>query len=152
MLLSLAQMNFNRRGSKKRDDALECAVKAVPIFKQLGDAKFEALTHLTLARIYYKKHDVSASVNSANQAVAIFQEIGDKIGEGEAWHTIGSSNVQAFRVAEALEVSAKAATLYQEAGNKKMYAKEQHALADWNLKRNDINNGLVAAREAYKTF
>jgi tetratricopeptide (TPR) repeat protein/acyl carrier protein len=152
MLLSLAQMNFNRRGSKKREDALDCALKAAPIFKQIGDAKFEAMTHLTLARIYYKKHNVQASIKSANEAIAMFQSIGDKIGEGEACHTVGSANVQGYKVAEGLEFSAKAASLYQEAGNLKMYAREQHALADWNLKRNDVVSGLAAAKEAYRTF
>merc|ERR1719456_1765893 len=109
-------MNFNRRGKAKREDALKAALQAAPLFKQIGDSQLEAVTHLTLARIYYKKHEVQASVNSANEAIAIYQSLGDKIGEGQAWHSIGAAKVQAYKVAEALEVSAKAAALYQDAG------------------------------------
>jgi len=131
---------------------LQSALAAAPLLKALGNLQLEALTYLTLSRIYYKKHDVQASVNSANQAIAIYHSIGDKTGEGECWHSIGSGYVQAYKIAEAIKVSSKAAALYKECGNRKMYARELHILADWNMKRNDHVNALAAAKEAHEIF
>eukprot|EP00913_Durusdinium_trenchii_P015998 g15035.t1 len=44
MLLCLAEINHDKRGRKKRQEALETAAEALRIFSEVQDRKFEALT------------------------------------------------------------------------------------------------------------
>lgn len=151
MQLSVAEINYDKRGKEKRDEALQSALAAVQLCKDVpkGDAKLEGMCNLALARIHYKKIDAPATIAAAKAAITAYQAAGDKRGEAEAWHTIGSANNQSFKLTEAIEMSEKAAALFKECGAKQMYARECHVMATQHLKRSDVVKALASAKECH---
>merc|ERR1719453_2154414 len=55
MLLSLAEIKFNKHGSRGRDEALVYATDAVKIFREVGDGKMQGQSLMVLSNVHISR-------------------------------------------------------------------------------------------------
>jgi tetratricopeptide (TPR) repeat protein len=153
MLLAMAEINSDCRGSAKRDEGLEQATEALELFRRLGDKKLEANTLLTLCSIHLKRRpDKMAgaveAVTCASEALKLARSIGDKHGEASALHAYAASNVQVALLdpgcclstlffdptfEDGFNAAREALRIWEEIGNKSQESYELQCLAQWQL-------------------
>ncbi|CAE7030061.1 unnamed protein product [Symbiodinium natans] len=162
MLLSLAEVNTERRGYKNRQEARIWANEALDIFRMSGDKKMEAYTLICLLNINMKwRGDKSISCQEGLDcgllARSIFRSIGDRRGEGLAMHGVAVAHVRADINDVVLQgatggwpaAAAEAAKLFRDSGYLKMEAFEQVCVAQWTLGINP-RKAMKLAEEAMK--
>eukprot|EP00434_Breviolum_minutum_P022994 symbB.v1.2.020285.t1/scaffold1678.1/size106249/1 len=145
MLLSLAEVNTERRGYKNREEARVWANEALAMFRKDGDKKMEAYTLICLLNINMKwrgdkKISSQDGLDCALAARNIFKAIGDRRGEGLALHGVAVAQVRA-EVNEVIlqggsgweSASAEAVRLFQESGQRRMEAFEKVCVAQWTM-------------------
>jgi len=149
MLLSLAEVNTERRGYKNREDAKSYAMEALEIFRKEGDRKFQAYSLICLLNINMKwRGDKSvscqAALDAALEARSLMKAIGDRRGEALACHGIAVSQIRAEVNGAVIRGSPggweaaadESVQLFREAKQHKMEAFEKVCIAQWNLGRN----------------
>merc|ERR1712176_240991 len=119
MLLSVAEVNGDRRGPKNREIALEAAMEARTIFQDIGNTKMEASSLLEQANVLLAKNKgvgpgAEEALQPVNEALALFRKAGDKKGEAKE--------------------------LFKEVGDKKLEALELQCIAEWNLLEGNVED------------
>jgi len=163
LLLSVAEVNSERMGLKKREEALTMASDAAKLFKAQQDLKMEAQALLVVMSCQLRRRDDRKEGNSegmatAKQALALFKQVDDRRGQGAALHGIALACVRCGLLdipvptdlpggAGWLGVAKEAVRTFQEAKLRKMEAFERICLAQWLIADNP-RKGLRAAEEA----
>jgi len=158
LLLSVAEVNAERRGHKNREDALLSATQAQAMFHKQGDKKMEALAKLTLANVHLKRKgektkSAEEAVSAANAARSLFKEVGDKRGEAMAVHSVAAAHVKARMAGKELApggwlaAAQEAAQLFQELRLRRLEAWERSCIAQWTAEENP-RKALRLAKEA----
>jgi len=137
MMLSIAEVNYDKRGSTNRELARGSAKEALAQFKDQSDKRMEAATLLVLCNITMKdktgskeQHGQEASVY-AQQAVKLHRSLGDRRQEALALHNMAAAFMAMRDVERALKVSKEALRIFRELGDKKLEAYELQCVALW---------------------
>ncbi|CAE8620239.1 unnamed protein product [Polarella glacialis] len=152
MLLSLAELNCNHRGSKKRDESLNAADEARLLFKECEDPRMEARAYLVASKALYKKHRVSDAKRAGEEAIRLFQAANDGLGEARSWLALAAADALDGRHDDALRSLRKARKLAQACGHQELQGKLLHSAASWLLEKGDSKAALAAARESVAAF
>lgn len=137
MLLSIAEVNYDKRGSKNREVARESALQALSIFKKESDTKMEAATLMVLCNITMKDKKGSKEAHGqqaceyAKQAWELFRKIRDRKQEALSLHNLAAAFVAMRDISRALKASNMALNLFRELGDKKLEAYELQCAALW---------------------
>jgi len=152
MLLSLAEIYFDKKSSKRKETSVQTAQEALDIFKELGDESMEASATCSLAATYFKMDKNTEAVSLFTEALATYQRLGDKRGQARALHSlagvISQGPVQAAKYLQGVQYVKEALSLFRELGSKKMIAQELLFLAKWYLTTDKPRDALKASREA----
>lgn len=162
LLLSIAEVNTERRGNKNREEAKELAWQALKLFEEEGDRAMEASARLALLNINIKwKGDRMASSHEGLEhgkvARTLFKSLGDKRGEALTLHGIAVIHIRAEMFGIVLAGSpggwqascTESARLFKECKNFKMYAFEKVCIAQWTV-GTDALRARELAEEAMK--
>lgn len=147
MLLAIAVVNTERRGTKNRLEAKTFAEESLRIFRSQGDASMEAHARLVLLNIGMKLREsvqetCQAGVEHGIAARALFKSCGNKRNEGLALHGIALIHVRATIRGDCVirgfpggwqAASAEAVRCFREARCFKMLAFQKVCIAQWNL-------------------
>jgi len=155
MLLTLTELNADRRGSKKREIARETGIEARAIFQDLKDSRMEAAVLLAMATIYDKQGKFQEALQTSNDALAIYRTLGDRTGEAKALHALAVSHGNAGKVRDAIKASSKALAIFKEVGARRFEAAEYLAIAKWCTLDRDWKQVLdraLSARVVYEEF
>jgi len=150
MLLSLAEMNMDRRGRKKRVEALEQCLKALKLFQEQKAEKYEVLTELILTNLYFKLEQPKKAQQAADAAAALASRQGVLL--GKVLHAAALALAAKHSYGEAAAKAGEARFVYQEEGDQKMEAAELVSVAQWSLKASKPFQALKAAEEALQIF
>jgi len=152
MLLSLAEINHDKRGRKKRQEALETAAEALRIFAQIDDKKFEALTLIISGMAHYKFFMYDLMLEEAQQSLAIAEQLGDKFLTAKAQNLTGLALSSQRKIDEAMERGRAALALWRELGMKRQEAIQTHAMAGWLLYSRWPKKALALAEQTLLTL
>lgn len=72
------------------DIAIKRLQRALTYWESASHPRWQARTHLELARVYLAKGDENSSLGSARSAVRHYREVGDKVGEAKARSLLSS--------------------------------------------------------------
>lgn len=160
MMSALADINTDKRGSKKRQEALATALEAREMFKEIGDRKMEASTLIQISNVYIKYCDKGQAgkasreaIKYATEALGVFKEIGDRKGEGTALHNIAVGKLFAdspFK--DCVKIAKEALQVFRDIGCKKFEAAELHSIADWHTRKGFFKQSIPWAKEALALF
>merc|ERR1719150_1498522 len=99
-MLATAEVNTDKRGSKKRDEALKMAKETQVIFRDLNDKKMEAAATAAVANILVKKCDRCAgpkiakeAAKEAGEAIRLYRDLGDRKAEAMAMFMLFSAKM-----------------------------------------------------------
>lgn len=151
MLLSIAEVNYDQRGSENRELARASATEALAMFKTQCDKKMEGVTLMVLCNITMKDKKGSKETHGALacsyalQALQLYRSIPDKKQEALALHNLAAAHVATRDLQGALKASKEALRLFRELGDKKLEAFELQCLALW---QSDSQAALVSAEAA----
>lgn len=109
---------FEQQDLKSHQLAREKFLTAIPLFREVGDKKGEALSLLLVGRISDDLGDVRNSLDYYNQALPIFQSISDKYWEATLLNNIGLAYSVLNEYEKSLESLKKSLTIKQEIGDK----------------------------------
>eukprot|EP00913_Durusdinium_trenchii_P003740 g3462.t1 len=138
MMLSLAEINTDRRGTRKREESLQMGLQALEIFKELDNKRLQ-VSALPWAEIVATKY--------AQEALALARSlqgdpVQDKLYEASALHN----------VADGLKAAKEALAIFRQLGLKKFQAAQLHSIADWHQRRGIGKQGLPYAEESLQIF
>eukprot|EP00931_Biecheleriopsis_adriatica_P088418 TRINITY_DN62746_c0_g1_i1.p1 TRINITY_DN62746_c0_g1~~TRINITY_DN62746_c0_g1_i1.p1 ORF type:complete len:834 (+),score=260.19 TRINITY_DN62746_c0_g1_i1:94-2595(+) len=162
MLLSLAEVNAERRGNKNREEARERAFKALDIFRKEDNKKLQGYTLICLLNICVKwrgdkRTSTQEGLDYCLEARSLFKSINDKRGEAMALHGIAIAQVRADMHSLFIQgtpggwaaASFEAAELFRESRYLKMEAFEKVCLAQWTMGANP-RKAMKMAEEALR--
>eukprot|EP00747_Dinoflagellata_sp_TGD_P165251 gnl/TRDRNA2_/TRDRNA2_186294_c0_seq1.p1 gnl/TRDRNA2_/TRDRNA2_186294_c0~~gnl/TRDRNA2_/TRDRNA2_186294_c0_seq1.p1 ORF type:complete len:802 (-),score=253.78 gnl/TRDRNA2_/TRDRNA2_186294_c0_seq1:129-2534(-) len=152
MLMSLCEINTDRRGSKKREEALVQGTEARQIFRETGDVKGEADTLLALVSVLSKQNKAKETMMAANDALKMFRQLKDRKGEAKALHALAIAHSMSGRIEDVLFNRRKAKQIFNELGLKRLEAAELHSIAQWNLMKGSVKDSVTDAEEALAIF
>eukprot|EP00434_Breviolum_minutum_P023399 symbB.v1.2.020642.t1/scaffold1750.1/size103142/2 len=143
-------MNMDRRGRKKRVEALEQCLKALKLFQEQKAEKYEVLTELILTNLYFKLEQPKKAQQAADAAAALASRQG--VLRGKVLHAAALALAAQHSYGEAAAKAGEARQVYQEEGDQKMEAAELVSVAQWSLKASKPFQALKAAEEALQIF
>lgn len=152
MLLSLAEINHDKRGRKKRQEALETAAEALRIFVEINDRKFEVLTLIVTGMAHYKFFMYDAMLEEAQRSLDIAEQLGDKFLTAKAQNLTGLAFSSQRKIDEAMERGRAALALWRELGMKRQEAIQTHAMAGWLLYSRWPKKALALAEQTLQTL
>jgi len=148
MLLSMAEANQSLRNTSRRLQALECALDAADIAKDIGDQKLEALAMMTVSTVNALKKDFKAQKRAVALAIELFKAVGDRRSEAHAFYNLGSADINSGRIEEGMRSKNKALKIFLELGDIRLAAGTWVSQAEWLLEKEDWKGSLHAANEA----
>jgi len=152
MLLSLAQLNNDKRGPKKRALAFDWATQAEKLLRLAKDDKLMFQATLCLSNIHFSNNVPKKALEKAQQAVHIAIRCGEKESHASALYMVAMSLGLDRNLKLGLEAHMEALNIYRDTGNKKMQAFELFHIADWQIKRQRPREALPPAQEALALF
>jgi len=157
LLLSAAEVNCDRRGNKKREEALEAARQALGLFRDQRDRRQEGAAMLVILALHYRRRldndeKGRAMLELGKETQVLFQGLEDRKGEAQALHWIAVAYTFMDAFQDAICAAKKAKSLFREAGNRMLEAHEAHFIAVWYLGEQDPQQALPAAHEALQLF
>ncbi|GLI01810.1 SARP family transcriptional regulator [Phytohabitans aurantiacus] len=102
-----------------RDEAETHLLRALDLYRDLGDGCGQARTHLNLAVICERRGEHHAALRHAEQAAGMFQHAGDRSGQADACNAVGWYQAHIGSPQDALAHCQEALRLYQSAGDEK---------------------------------
>ena len=151
MLLSMAEVHFQRGTPEHRRQAEQSALEALGLFRQTGEGRLEAQALLLLAHVHGRDGSPEA-VAEARQAQGYFRGLGDEGGEARALHALGFALRGRRALDEAVAASKGALALLRGLKRTRLAALELHTLATWSLAAERPAAALQAAAEAQRLF
>jgi len=149
MLLSLAEMNMDRRGPKKRQEALESCRRALAIFQEQRATKYEVMAQLILTNLYFKLEQPLKAQQASEEALS---KAASPRSVGKALHAAALALAAMGRYGAAAAKAAEAAAVFQKEGDQKMQASQLVSVAQWSLKAADFFAALKSSEEALRIF
>lgn len=159
MFLSIAEVNYDKRGSKNRERAMQAAAKALAILEDHKDVKTEADVCLLLCNITIKgkkgpKEEYGQrALSYGKRALDLYRTIKDHKQEALSWHNMAAAFIAMRDLELGLKASKEALRLFRKVGDKKLEAFELHCAALWQSERQPeaavvvAEEALVVARE-----
>ena len=98
--------------------AIECGRKLLVLFRDCGEKNKEAMTSLTLARLYQKQNKYGKAKELYLNALSITTETGDKRGEGLSYADLGNVFINVGDYVKAKRYLEKALLIQKEIGDK----------------------------------
>lgn len=152
MLLAYAEINGDRRGSKKREKAYDALQEALEIFSAIDDQKYYGQALIELSNIEAKQGKPKDSIATAKEAVEVFKKIGDTKFEAKAIATYSCALARGGDFGGALREGKKALDLEQRLGNKRNQGMGYHHNGSYALFRGDAQTALGDAMVARSLF
>eukprot|EP00435_Cladocopium_sp_Y103_P070734 s1182_g35.t3 len=149
MLLSLAEMNMDRRGRKKREEALESCQRALAIFQEQRATKYEVMAQLILTNLYFKLEQPLKAQQASEVALSMASS---PRSVGKALHAQALALAAMGRYGTAAAKAAEAGAVFRQEGDRKMQASQLVSVAQWSLKASDFFAALKASEEALRIF
>mmetsp|Transcript_112879 Transcript_112879/g.319298 ORF Transcript_112879/g.319298 Transcript_112879/m.319298 type:complete len:788 (-) Transcript_112879:76-2439(-) len=148
MLLCLAELNGERRGSRKRTQAERWANQALAIFRRLGEKTLEAAALNQLGAINRKENDLDGAREMSNEALAVAQEAKDSRSQALSLHGLALAQALSSMHEEAIKTMEAALPLVRDLGLKKMEAAALCQLSQWNGSLGRPQEALSLAQKA----
>eukprot|EP00930_Biecheleria_cincta_P057998 TRINITY_DN43865_c0_g1_i1.p1 TRINITY_DN43865_c0_g1~~TRINITY_DN43865_c0_g1_i1.p1 ORF type:complete len:860 (+),score=224.71 TRINITY_DN43865_c0_g1_i1:49-2628(+) len=157
MLLMLANLNYDKRGSNNRERAMQWALESRRLFAETGNYKFEAQSLLAIINCIMKQRgDRRRAAEETQQLVAaavpLFRAAGDFRGEGAAMHCLACARSLMHAWEAAASAGRIAADLFRKAEVPKLVAFELHCVACWLLLDDDAEQAIEVAEESYDLY
>ncbi|CAJ1330632.1 unnamed protein product [Effrenium voratum] len=165
MMLSLAEINTDRRGTRKREESLQMGLEALEIFQELGDKRLQVSALQHLSNVHIKFCDKGCAGKSGREATRYAQEalalartlegnpLQDKLFEASALHNVAVGKwYSECPFKDGLKPAKEALQIFKELGLKKFQAAQLHSIADWHQRRGIGKQGLPFAEESLKIF
>eukprot|EP00931_Biecheleriopsis_adriatica_P086245 TRINITY_DN60957_c0_g1_i1.p1 TRINITY_DN60957_c0_g1~~TRINITY_DN60957_c0_g1_i1.p1 ORF type:complete len:836 (+),score=247.31 TRINITY_DN60957_c0_g1_i1:337-2508(+) len=152
MLLALADINHDKRGRQKRQEALELAQEAAAIFREVEDRKSEACTLLVSAMAHYKFLMYDDMLRESQEALEILEELGDKFWQARAHTTVGLAESSQRRLEVAMEHGKAALALWRELGLTRCEAMQRHSMSGWLVVSRQMKQALALSEETVEIF
>jgi len=152
MQLALAEINFSKKGSKKRTEAFQQVSEACKLYSQVSDNKMLACAQLLLVNLHHRLGDPNQTLQAATLALTLHRSIGDKKGVGKSLHAVALARVAAGAHENGLQAAKEALAIFRDLGLKKMEAFELSVIARWQLDRGRPQEGLTSALNALNIF
>eukprot|EP00440_Ansanella_granifera_P024325 gb/GFBE01026423.1/.p1 GENE.gb/GFBE01026423.1/~~gb/GFBE01026423.1/.p1 ORF type:complete len:777 (+),score=240.65 gb/GFBE01026423.1/:1-2331(+) len=165
MMLSLAEINTDRRGTRKREESLVMGSEALEIFREAGWKKMQVVALQHLSNVHIKFCDKGMSGKSGREATKFAQEalsiartlqedpMLDRLFEASALHNIAIGKwYSECPFKDGLKPAKEALAIFKELGLKKFQAAQLHSIADWHQRKGIGKQGLQYAQEALELF
>eukprot|EP00930_Biecheleria_cincta_P054877 TRINITY_DN41269_c0_g1_i1.p1 TRINITY_DN41269_c0_g1~~TRINITY_DN41269_c0_g1_i1.p1 ORF type:complete len:795 (+),score=212.72 TRINITY_DN41269_c0_g1_i1:60-2387(+) len=163
MMLSLAEINTDRRGTRKREESLQMGLEALEIFRELDEKKFMVASLQHLSNVHIKFCDKGCAGKSgkeatkfAQQALALARQLKeprDRLYEASALHNVGVGKwYSEAPFKDGLKPAKEALQIFKEMGLKRFQAAQLHSIADWHQRRGIGKQGIPYAQEAMEIF
>jgi hypothetical protein len=152
MLLSLAEANYDCRGAKYREAALNDAATALDMFRSQQDKTMEGMALLVLMNIQMKMKSDAQALRTAGEALEIFAFSGDKKSQALAMHGKAAVSVRCGAFEEGVKLALGAVQLFRESGLRKLEAFEMHCIANWHLKEEKAEDAISWAEKSMDVF
>eukprot|EP00440_Ansanella_granifera_P022091 gb/GFBE01023993.1/.p1 GENE.gb/GFBE01023993.1/~~gb/GFBE01023993.1/.p1 ORF type:complete len:818 (+),score=261.25 gb/GFBE01023993.1/:1-2454(+) len=152
MMLSLAEINADKRGRKNRSESLEVAAQALQIFRDIEDRKSEAATLLVMATAHYKFFMYDDMLQEAQEALEILEELGDMFYKGKALNMVGLALSSFRRIEPAMEKGKAAMAIWRELGLKRQEGIQSHIMAGWLLGAREPKKALALCEQTMELF
>jgi len=150
MLLSLAEVNYSKRGEKTRQEAEALATEGLKLARELGDKRLEAVAQALLASIGLAGSTLASE--HAKLAHSAYRKIGDKRGEAKALHLLGASIVKKGKLEEGVDLCLEAAARFREVGARKLEAFEYFVISQFFLSKSMGREAAEYAEDALAIF
>ncbi|CAJ1344828.1 unnamed protein product, partial [Effrenium voratum] len=156
MLLLLAHINLDKRGSRNRERAKEWALRARQLFAEREETKLEAQALLALVNVVLKdRRDCFAAAEETKQlvgaAVPLLRSVKDVAGEGVAMHGLACARALVGSSEGAAEAGREALELFRQAKQRRFEAFELHCIAVWLINK-DSDGAIEAAEESLEIY
>lgn len=157
VMLILARVNADKRGSKNREQALNWALQARSIARDLRDSSLEAEALLVQAKVILKQRgDRRKAVKQIQELMAtalpLLRSIGDLRGQAIAHHDLACAQALLALDGTSLENTLREAyaaqQLFHKANIPQLEAFELHCIAVWHMMDEDPKSAAEAAQKA----
>lgn len=165
MMLSLAEINTDRRGTRKREESASMGLEALEIFRELGEKRFQVACLQHLSNVHIKFCDKGCAGKSGREATRYAQEalaiartlqddpVQDKLYEASALHNVAVGKWYCeMPFKDGLKAAKEGLQIFRELGLKKFQAAQLHSIADWHQRRGMGKDGFPFAKEALEIF
>ncbi|CAK8989139.1 unnamed protein product [Durusdinium trenchii] len=165
MMLSLAEINTDRRGTRKREESLQMGLQALEIFKELDNKRLQVSALQHLSNVHIKFCDKGCAGKSGREATKYAQEalalarslqgdpVQDKLYEASALHNVAVGKwYSECPFKDGLKAAKEALAIFRQLGLKKFQAAQLHSIADWHQRRGIGKQGLPYAEESLQIF
>jgi len=157
LLLGLAEVSSDRRGQKKREEALRFVGQARTMAIDEADVGLQASTLATMARIFVKyKGDRKAcgkeAYRLASQALQLYQQTKDVRGQAIAEHWCAFACGHLGELAEAIQHLGEAVSFWRQSQDAIMEAAELIFMGEWLLHGGQPQQAVVAVERALACF
>lgn len=148
MLLAIAEINHQKRGHKKREEALLAVQDAIELYEDAEDRVMEAKAWLTLSRLQYKRQDAQDSVRASKKAIELYKRLGDRLGEAKAMMQMAYSYDLGEAFQDQMQVSQEAVELLREVDAPGLAAQLLQNMAIWCIRRGKAKEAVAWVHEA----
>eukprot|EP00931_Biecheleriopsis_adriatica_P095068 TRINITY_DN686_c0_g1_i1.p1 TRINITY_DN686_c0_g1~~TRINITY_DN686_c0_g1_i1.p1 ORF type:complete len:859 (-),score=289.57 TRINITY_DN686_c0_g1_i1:46-2574(-) len=152
MLLASGEVNYNKRGGKKRAEAMEDLGKAQVLAKQAGDSRLEGNILFVKSNAYVKLRMNDESFAHAQEALALYESTADNKGKGKAMHMMGLAQILAEDFEEGIKTAEAALEIFRENKLRKLEAFELFIISHYFLTRKMGREALPYAEDALELF
>lgn len=152
LLLAAGEINYNKRGGKKRAEAFEDLKKARSLAKEAGDKKVEATAIFVQANAAIKLRQNDDSYAFAQESYKLYEEAADKKGQGKALHIMALAQVLAEDFDDGIKTAEQALAIFKELELRKLEAFELFIIAHYYLTRKMGREAIPYAEDALELF
>lgn len=147
MLLAIAEINHQKRGHKKREEALLAVQDAIELYEDAEDRAMEAKAWVTLSRLQFKRQDAQDSVKAARKAVELYKQLGDRIGEAKAMMQMAYSYDLGESFQDQMQISQEALELLRDVDAPALAAQLLQSMASWCMRRGKAKEAVAWIHE-----
>ncbi|CAJ1392033.1 unnamed protein product [Effrenium voratum] len=155
LLLAAGEINYNKRGGKKRVEAFEDLKKAKNLASEAGDKKVEATAVFVQANAAIKLRANDDAYRFAQESYKLYEEADDKKGMGKALHIMALAQVLAEDFEDGIKTAEQALAIFKELALRKLEAFEPWELfiiAHYYLTRKMGREAIPFAEDALELF
>lgn len=151
-LLVTTELNSDRRGSKKRAQALVSGHEALSLFRSIGDKEFEIITLLEIGNTFYKLKMADETRNCAREAYQVALQLKDRKSEALALHALGLSYLLGPKkeIDVAIAKAKEAAAIFHAIGARRLEASALRAIANWHIAEEKPKKAMSMAEESIR--
>ncbi|CAE8620932.1 unnamed protein product [Polarella glacialis] len=152
MMLAVAEVNYNKRGGKKRREAMELLAQARVLAQQSSDNLAEASVVFVQANAAVKNRLNDEALAFAEEAQSLYRAAGDRRGEGKALHMLALARIMSEDFEEGMKTAEDALSIFRELKLKRLEAFELFIMAHYWLTRKKGREAVPLAEDALELF